>query len=222
MCTCDGHSEKQHIMQTFYGPRWKKRSERKRKEGRRFQGDRRSHESLLEITVEVSAAQVRQTSIPRMEAYHDGSEEVSIINGDHADRAQMDGRVEDLVAPSWREQRKIILNNIYYYYNLLLLVNVYKKERLEKALLCRGWRTKLREHLSEPHKQQKPLQHIPSRWSHINRPLTEVIEATHISAGFLGFTASSFMFLVKPRLKDVWKSQGPTLKHGTAALHDFN
>lgn len=104
----------------------------------RLQGDRRSHESLLEITVEVSATQGRQTSIPRMETYHDGSEEVSIINGDHADRVHMDGRVEDLVAPSWREQGKIILNNLYYYYyNLLLSVNVYKKERLEKAILCR-------------------------------------------------------------------------------------
>lgn len=41
-----------------------------------------------------------------------------------------------------------------------------------------------------------------------------MIEATHISAGFLGFTASSFMFFVKPRLKDVWKSQGPTTKYG--------
>lgn len=111
---------------------------RGRKEGRRLQGDRRAHESLLEITVEVSAAQVRQTSIPRMEAYHDGSEEVSITNGDHADRVHMDGRVEDLVAPSWREQGKIILNNLNYYDNLLLLVNVYKKERLEKAILCRG------------------------------------------------------------------------------------
>lgn len=66
-----------------------------------------------------------------MEVYHDGSEELSIVNGDHADRVHMDGRVEGLVAPSRRQQGKIILNNI-------LLVNVYQKERLEKAVLCRG------------------------------------------------------------------------------------
>lgn len=30
-------------------------------------------------------------------------------------------------------------------------------------------------------------------------------EATQSSPGFLGFTASSFMFFVNPRLNDVWK-----------------
>lgn len=68
----------------------------------------------------------------------------------------MDVRVEGLLAPSGRGQGKIILYNI-------LLVNVYKKERLEKAVLCRELRTKLRESLSEPDKHKKPLQHIPSR-----------------------------------------------------------
>jgi len=43
----------------------------------------------------------------------------------------MDGRAAGLVAPSGREQGKIILYNV-------LLVNTYKKERLEKAVLCRG------------------------------------------------------------------------------------
>lgn len=57
--------------------------------------------------------------------------------------------------------------------------------------------------VSEADKHKQPLEHVPSRCSHINRPFTEVMEATQISAGFLGFTASSFMFLVKPRLKDV-------------------
>lgn len=79
----------------------------------------------------------KATSTPRMKVYHDGSEEVSIVDGDHADRVHMDGRMEGLVAPPWREQGKIILNNI-------LLVNMSEKERLDKAVLWRGGRTKLR------------------------------------------------------------------------------
>lgn len=44
-----------------------------------------------------------------MEIYHAGKEKISVINGDHADRIHRDGRVEALVAPSEREQAKIIL-----------------------------------------------------------------------------------------------------------------
>lgn len=49
--------------------------------------------------------------------------------------------------------------------------------------------------------------YIPSRWSHNNRPFTLTTEATHSSPGFLGFTASSFMFFVKPRLNAAWKKK---------------
>lgn len=72
-----------------------------------------------------------------MKVYHDGSEEVSIVDGDRADRVHMDGRMEGLMAPPWREQGKTILNNI-------LLVNMSEKERLDKVVLWRGGRTKLR------------------------------------------------------------------------------
>lgn len=46
---------------------------------------------------------------------------------------------------------------------------------------------------------------VPSRRSHISLPFTAMTEATQSSPGFLGFTASSFMFFVNPRLNDVWK-----------------
>lgn len=59
----------------------------KEREKERVTGVRRSHESTLGITVEVSATQVRQTSISRMQVYHVGREEVSIINGDHTDKS---------------------------------------------------------------------------------------------------------------------------------------
>lgn len=43
----------------------------------------------------------------------------------------MDGRVEELAAPPEKEQGNVIPHDT-------LLVSVYKTEKLEKAVLCRG------------------------------------------------------------------------------------
>lgn len=61
---------------------------------------------------------------------------------------------------------------------------------------------------------------LPSRRSHINLSFTKVMEATQISVGFLGLTASSFMFFIKPRLKATWKR--PDNRNVALVVSHFN
>lgn len=90
-----------------------KRTEKK--EERRLQEDRRSHKSTLEISVKVSAISTRQMSHPFLGQRFTMMAVRFIQSTWITDKVPVAGRVEGLVAPSWREQGKTILKNLYYW-----------------------------------------------------------------------------------------------------------
>lgn len=127
-----------------------------KKEERRLQEDRQSHKSTLEISVEVSAISTRQMSHPFLGQRFTMMAVRFIQSTGVTDKVPVAGRVEGLVAPSWREQGKTILKNLYYWLKCI------KRQGRRKQYWAED-KGQNREGLSEPHKYKKPLLHVPSR-----------------------------------------------------------
>lgn len=94
--------------------------EKKGDEGRRLQRDRRSHESLLKVTMAASATQARQHPLPGWKSTMMAARRFLLLMEIMLTESTWMGGQKVLWLPPWREQGKIILNNIWF-------VNMYKK-----------------------------------------------------------------------------------------------